>query len=87
MDPKRKIIDMLNQAGGVVSGETLSAELGISRVSVWKHIKGLVQSGIPVVSSSKGYRLPRDPDSPASMGIRCMAGPHPLFCGNHLHHG
>jgi BirA family biotin operon repressor/biotin-[acetyl-CoA-carboxylase] ligase len=47
MDPKRKIIDMLNQAGGVVSGETLSAELGISRVSIWKHIKGLVQSGIP----------------------------------------
>lgn len=63
MDPKRKIIDMLNQAGSVVSGETLSAELGISRVSVWKHIKGLVQSGIPVVSSSKGYRLHRDPDS------------------------
>ena len=63
MNPKQKIIDTLNQANGVVSGETLSAELGISRVSVWKHIKGLVQSGIPVVSSPKGYRLHRDPDT------------------------
>lgn len=63
MDPRQKITDILNQADGVISGETISAELGISRVSVWKHIKKLVQSGIPIVSSPKGYRLPRDPDS------------------------
>jgi BirA family transcriptional regulator, biotin operon repressor / biotin---[acetyl-CoA-carboxylase] ligase len=63
MEPKQKIFNILNQADDVVSGETLSAELGISRVSVWKHIKGIVQSGIPIVSSSKGYHLPRDHDS------------------------
>ena len=63
MDPKQKIFKILNQADDVVSGETLSAELGISRVSVWKHIKGLVQSDIPIVSSPKGYRMTRDPDS------------------------
>jgi BirA family biotin operon repressor/biotin-[acetyl-CoA-carboxylase] ligase len=63
MDPKQKIINILNQADDVISGETLSATLGISRVAVWKHIQGLVHSGIPIVASPKGYRLSRDPDS------------------------
>lgn len=63
MDPKQTIIQILNHDGGVVSGETLSAELGISRVSVWKHIKGLVQQGVPIQPSAKGYRLASDPDS------------------------
>ena len=63
MDPKQKIFNILNRADGVVSGETLSAELGVSRVSIWKHIQGLVKSGISIVSSPKGYRLTRDPDS------------------------
>ena len=63
MSPKQKIIRILNQDGGVVSGETLSAEMGVSRVSIWKHIKGLVQQGVPIQSSAKGYRLSSDPDS------------------------
>ncbi len=63
MDPKQTIYNILNRADSVVSGETLSAELGVSRVSIWKHIQGLVKSGISIVSSPKGYRLTRDPDS------------------------
>ena len=63
MDPKQKIFKILNQADGVISGETLSAALGISRVSIWKHVQGLIQSGMSIVSSPKGYRLTRDPDS------------------------
>ncbi len=63
MGSKQKIFKILKQADGVISGETLSAELGISRVSIWKHIKRLVQSGIPIVSSPKGYRMTHDPDS------------------------
>lgn len=63
MDPKQTIYNLLNRADEVVSGETLSAELGVSRVSVWKHVQGLVKSGISIVSSPKGYRLTRDPDS------------------------
>lgn len=63
MDPKQKIVNILNQAGGVISGEAISAEMGVSRVSIWKHIKGLVQSGVPIVSSSKGYRLSPDADN------------------------
>lgn len=63
MSPKQTILHILKQADGVVSGETLSAELGISRVSVWKHIQGLIRSGAAIGSSPKGYRLTRDPDS------------------------
>ena len=63
MGPKQKIFALLNQANTVISGEALSAELGISRVSIWTHIQGLVQSGISIVSSPKGYRLTHDPDS------------------------
>ncbi|MGA6925916.1 MAG: biotin--[acetyl-CoA-carboxylase] ligase [Desulfosarcina sp.] len=63
MTSKQTILRMLKQADGVVSGETLSAELGISRVSVWKHIQGLIGAHVPIVSSPKGYRLTRDPDS------------------------
>jgi len=63
MTPKQKILSLLNQAGDVVSGEALSAQLGISRVSVWKHIKSLVASGVPIVPSPKGYHLTRDADS------------------------
>jgi BirA family biotin operon repressor/biotin-[acetyl-CoA-carboxylase] ligase len=40
-----------------VSGEALSAGLGVSRVSVWKHIRKLQELGYPITSSSKGYRL------------------------------
>jgi BirA family biotin operon repressor/biotin-[acetyl-CoA-carboxylase] ligase len=63
MNPKQTIIAVLKAADAVVSGEALSAQLGISRVSIWKHIKGLVQAGVPIVSSPKGYRLVPDPDS------------------------
>lgn len=67
MDPKQKILNILDQTDRVVSGEMLSSELGISRVAIWKHIKGLVRSGIPIAASPKGYLLTRDPDSLLSL--------------------
>jgi BirA family transcriptional regulator, biotin operon repressor / biotin---[acetyl-CoA-carboxylase] ligase len=63
VDPKTHIISILHSADEVISGEVLSDRLGVSRVSVWKHIKGLVQQGVPIVATSKGYRLEDDPDS------------------------
>ena len=63
MDAKSKIIAALNTAGDVVSGEVLSDRLGVSRVSVWKHIQGLVRQGVPIVATPRGYRLDDDADS------------------------
>jgi len=63
MDKKEKIYTILKEAEGVLSGEKISAMLGVSRVSVWKHVKGMVTSGIPIVSSPQGYHLTPDPNS------------------------
>jgi BirA family biotin operon repressor/biotin-[acetyl-CoA-carboxylase] ligase len=63
MSPKQRILHLLKQADAVVSGETLSAQLGISRVSVWKHVKGLVRDGAAILSTPKGYCLQHDGDS------------------------
>jgi BirA family biotin operon repressor/biotin-[acetyl-CoA-carboxylase] ligase len=54
---KRRILNRLEEETGVVSGETLSSELGISRVSVWKHIRKLREIGYHIVSTPKGYQL------------------------------
>ncbi len=59
---KRKILKALRGSGGYVSGETLSKELGISRVSIWKHIHSLKEDGYIIEASPKGYKLISSPD-------------------------
>jgi BirA family biotin operon repressor/biotin-[acetyl-CoA-carboxylase] ligase len=61
---KSRILHLLKKRGGVVSGEWLSEQLGISRVSVWKHIKKFQDSGYEIVSTNKGYELKKAPDIP-----------------------
>ncbi len=46
-----------------VSGETLSRQLGISRVAVWKQVRELRKQGYDVAASAKGYRLESSPDA------------------------
>ena len=60
---KGKILQILKADGDVVSGETVSRELGITRVSVWKHIRKLQELGYDIVSTPKGYRLAGSPDA------------------------
>ena len=40
----------------------MSELLGVSRVSVWKHVHGLQAAGYPIESTPKGYRLIKRPD-------------------------
>lgn len=54
---KLKIIEILKASGSTVSGEALSQKLGVSRVSVWKHIKKLKESGYDIESGPKGYLI------------------------------
>ena len=60
---KGQILKLLRAENDVVSGETLSSHLGISRVSIWKHIKKLKDVGYDVRATPKGYRLINDPDT------------------------
>ena len=61
---KRHILENLRKNEGIVSGQTLSAQLGTSRVSIWKHIQQLQAFGYEITSFAKGYRLENSPDVP-----------------------
>lgn len=61
---KSKILNILKTTPEVVSGEALSIELGVSRVSIWKHIRKLQEMGYEIESTAKGYRLVKSPDAP-----------------------
>jgi BirA family biotin operon repressor/biotin-[acetyl-CoA-carboxylase] ligase len=59
---KAQILKALREHGGCLSGETLSEQLGISRVSIWKHIRSLKKDGYIIEASPRGYRLVSSPD-------------------------
>src|SRR5210317_1930648 len=61
---KARILKELRSSKDVVSGETLSSALGISRVSVWKHIHKLQEFGYNILSTANGYQLLCSPDIP-----------------------
>ena len=61
---RERILEILRAEDGIVSGEVLSEKLGISRVSVWKHIQKLEKCGYEILSMPKGYRLLHSPDIP-----------------------
>ena len=56
-----------NSSFGFVSGEILAAQLGISRVAVWKLISSLETEGYPIERGSKGYRLAVDAPTPQGL--------------------
>jgi BirA family biotin operon repressor/biotin-[acetyl-CoA-carboxylase] ligase len=59
---KGQILKKLRSRDDVISGEHLSASLGISRVSVWKHIHKLQELGYQILTGPSGYRLINSPD-------------------------
>jgi BirA family biotin operon repressor/biotin-[acetyl-CoA-carboxylase] ligase len=60
---KGQLLKILREKQQIVSGEVLSAALGISRVAIWKHIRKLQELGYHIVSTPKGYRLNNSPDA------------------------
>lgn len=56
----RYIVERLRKAAEPLSGELLSAELGISRVAFWKRVESLKAWGYGIEASRKGYRLVSD---------------------------
>ncbi len=59
---KGRILAALRDCGGYLSGELLSQRLGISRVTVWKHIRNLKKDGYEIKASPRGYRLTYSPE-------------------------
>ena len=61
-ETKKRILKALRECGDYLSGETLSNQLGTSRVSIWKHIRSLKEDGYVIEASPRGYRLVSSPD-------------------------
>lgn len=60
---KQKILTLLKQTQGYLSGSEVSRQLGISRAAVWKAIDALRQDGYTIASvTNRGYRLVASPD-------------------------
>lgn len=60
---KDKILNFLRKQDDICSGEAISDQLGISRVSVWKHIKKLKELGYEIETFGNGYQLTGSPDA------------------------
>jgi BirA family biotin operon repressor/biotin-[acetyl-CoA-carboxylase] ligase len=59
---KKTVIDLLRASQDFVSGEAMSAQLGISRNAVHKHVKSLRRRGYRILGvSRRGYRLEEEP--------------------------
>lgn len=61
-DIKSYILNRLKKNNNYISGSKLAAELSISRVALWKHIKALREAGYTIESNHKGYKLISEPD-------------------------
>lgn len=60
---KKKILTLLKEQQGFVSGQDICEQLGISRTAVWKYINRLKEEGYEIESvTRKGYRLLQSPD-------------------------
>lgn len=60
---KEKVLALLKQSGGYVSGQELCESLGVSRTAVWKAVNALKESGYEIESATnRGYRLKESPD-------------------------
>jgi BirA family biotin operon repressor/biotin-[acetyl-CoA-carboxylase] ligase len=57
-DTLLRIVDLLGD-GDFVSGSALAGVLGVSRTTVWKHLKKLEEWGVPIEKSRRyGYQIP-----------------------------
>ena len=60
---KSKILSVLREADGYISGQQLCEELGVSRTAVWKVIEKLKGEGYEIEAvRNRGYRLVESPD-------------------------
>jgi BirA family biotin operon repressor/biotin-[acetyl-CoA-carboxylase] ligase len=70
---KEKILALLLETDGFISGEEMSRRLNVSRTAIWKNIKKLKEDGYQIESiTNKGYRLKGTPDKLVSEEIKFL---------------
>ena len=74
---KDKVLSLLAR-GGDISGQAISAQLGLSRAAIWKAIQQLRAEGYTIESATnRGYRLTGRPDTLTQAELQRQLGPHP----------
>ena len=72
---KERVLRLLQDGGGYISGESVSEALGITRAAVWKAVDALRRDGYEIESrKSRGYRLVAAPDRLGETEIRACLG-------------
>ena len=73
---RNEIYIQLKETDGFVSGEALSAKLGVTRAALWKHIKAMKADGAEIESiQGKGYQMIKPPDVPRAEYISAHIDP------------
>ncbi len=68
---REKVLQALQESGDYLSGEALSALLGVSRTAVWKAVRALRAAGYEIESHPRvGYRLTGTPGAPTAEAVR-----------------
>lgn len=83
---RARILELLrSHMPAPVSGEEISARLGVSRTAVWKHIQALKNSGYEIESiPKKGYILHKAPDLLSPEEI--ISHLRTKWVGHHIHY-
>ncbi|HEX5745645.1 MAG TPA: biotin--[acetyl-CoA-carboxylase] ligase [Archangium sp.] len=69
-----------------LSGEALSAKLGLSRTAVWKHVQSLREKGYRIDAvPARGYRLVDVPDRLSPLELAPLLSTHDLGQSIHFH--
>ncbi len=73
---KETVLRLLSAHGGeFLSGEGISAQLGISRAAIWKAVSALRRDGYVIEAvTGKGYRLTQSPDLLTEQAVRAHLG-------------
>ena len=80
-----QIINVLKDAGRLVSGQELSRRLGVTRTAVWKHVEELRDNGYKIAAVPRlGYRLLASPDRLTEVEVRHGLGTKVM--GQKIHH-
>ena len=80
---KAKILSLLRQSDGYLSGQELCEQFGISRTAVWKLMNQLKEEGYEIEAvQNKGYRLVSSPDILSREEI--LSRLHTQWIGQHL---
>ncbi|MBQ8389715.1 MAG: biotin--[Oscillibacter sp.] len=82
---REKVLALLRDQEGYLSGEELSRELGLSRAAVWKAVEALRKDGYAIEArTGLGYRLTAAPDALTEREVRRFLG-QPGVLGRELH--